>query len=88
MESREDELARLIAEQAVDDRDFQPPEPGTVPYGLRLGDEPLFGGSRDKLNQGCTLHGNESLRVDRTRGTGWQCRICDRERKRRAVRTK
>lgn len=83
MESREDELERLIREQAADDRDWQPPEPHTVPYGLRFVPGREYGGSRDKLNAGCTIHGRQSLRVDPTRGTGFQCRICDRERKAR-----
>lgn len=34
MENRESELAKLIAEQKRDDRDFQAPEPGTIPMGL------------------------------------------------------
>jgi hypothetical protein len=89
MLSREDELERLIAEQARDDRDFQPPQPNTVPYGNLMDVLTPDGRVRElahkQYEQGCAIHGMLDLRPDPSRGSP-VCRLCDRERKSRARR--
>jgi hypothetical protein len=87
--NREMELEKLIAEQARDDRDFQPPQTGTVPYGHLLDVMDHQGRVRPDVRReydpGCKIHGMLDQREDPTRGAP-VCRLCDRERKSRARR--
>ena len=89
--NRETEIALLVDQQLRDDRDFQPPEQGTVPYGLVLDVRDQDGRTVASLPRGtepeCAIHGREDLAEDHTRG--YRCRVCDRERKRAkaAIRT-
>ncbi len=83
------ELEQLIAEQKRDDRAFQAPEKGTVPYGLVLDVRDQNGSMTVNLPRGaepeCVIHGRESLAEDPTRG--YRCRVCDRDRKRLKYKT-
>jgi hypothetical protein len=90
MMTREDELALLIEEQARDDRDFQPPQPNTVPYGNLMDvlapDGRVRELARKQYEQGCAIHGMADLRSDPSRGAP-VCRQCDNDRKARTRRT-
>lgn len=87
--NREMELEKLIAEQARDMRGtFQAPEKHCVPMGLL--EEFLTPDGRVKLPDvvgsrewelGCTIHGHQETTEDLTRGGGFRCRACDRQRK-------
>lgn len=82
MESREDELARLIREQKRDDRDQQRPEPMTQPMGLTidfLDENGHFraGAGRNQFDSRCPVHG---YREQTILGNGvLRCRACHRE---------
>jgi hypothetical protein len=86
MSTREDELARLITEQASDDTLFQRPERNTVPYGLQLDlrdqDGRVEVGRITARPRGCSIHGLTHARVWPSQPGKIKCGACERARDR------